>query len=52
MNEKNTEMTFELSDLSYAELIDTYVEINDFIDYLSKLEHEINLSINEGEKKS
>ena len=36
MEEKSTKMTFELSDLSYEELLTTYKEINDFIEYLEK----------------
>lgn len=37
MEEKSTKLTFELTDLSYKELTDTYKEITDFINYLDKL---------------
>lgn len=37
MEEKNTKLTFELTDLSYKELTDTYKEIIDFTNYLDKL---------------
>lgn len=32
----NTKVTFELKDLPYDKLIDTYKEINDFIKYLDE----------------
>jgi len=51
MNEKDTKITFELTDLSYVELIDTYLEITDFIEYLNKLEQDVATSINKGEEK-
>ena len=41
MEEKNTELTFELSDLSYADLLTTYKEISNFIEYLEKLKKDI-----------
>ena len=44
MEEKNTKITFELSDLSYADLLTTYKEIDDFIDYLNKLKKDIEIS--------
>jgi len=49
MEEKNTKITFELSDLSYKELLTAYKEINDFIEYLNKLKKDI--EIDEGDKK-
>ena len=45
MEEKSTKMTFELSDLSYTELLTTYKEISDFIDYLDKLKKDMELEI-------
>lgn len=45
MEEKNTKMTFELSDLSYTELLTAYKEISDFIDYLEKLKKDMELEI-------
>lgn len=48
MEEKNTELTFELSDLSYSDLLATYKEISDFIQYLDKLKKDIELD--EGDK--
>ena len=50
MEEKNTSLNFELSDLSYQELVATYKEINDFINYLEKLVVDIDLDNNEGGK--
>jgi len=49
MEEKNTKITFKLSDLSYKELLTAYKEINDFIEYLNKLKKDI--EIDEGDKK-
>lgn len=48
MEEKNTKLTFELSDLTYNELLITYKEVSDFIDYLDKLKKDMELD--EGEK--
>ena len=48
MEEKNTKLTFELSDLTYNELLITYKEVSDFIDYLEKLKKDMELD--EGEK--
>lgn len=48
MEEKNTKLTFELSDLTYNELLITYKEVGDFIDYLDKLKKDMELD--EGEK--
>ena len=45
MEEKNTKMTFELSDLSYVDLLTTYKEISDFIDYLEKLKKDMELEV-------
>ena len=45
MEEKSTKMTFELSDLSYTELLTTYKEISDFIDYLEKIKKDMELEI-------
>ena len=45
MEEKSTKMTFELSDLSYADLLKTYQEISDFIDYLDKLKKDMELEV-------
>ena len=45
MEEKSTKMTFELSDLSYKELLTTYKEISDFIDYLDKLKKDMELEL-------
>lgn len=45
MEEKSTKMTFELSDLSYTELLTTYKEISDFIDYLEKLKKDMELEL-------
>ena len=45
MEEKSTKMTFELSDLSYEDLLKTYKEISDFIDYLDKLKKDMELEI-------
>lgn len=45
MEEKNTKMTFELSDLSYADLLTTYKEISNFIEYLEKLKKDMELEI-------
>lgn len=50
MKEKKTELTFELSDLSYEELVEVYTSIHDFINYLTKLEEDINVELNEGGK--
>lgn len=47
MEEKSTQMTFELSDLSYEELLTTYKEINDFIIYLDKLKKDMELEVGE-----
>ena len=48
MEETNTKLTFELSDLTYNELLITYKEVSDFIDYLDKLKKDMELD--EGEK--
>ena len=48
MEESNTKLTFELSDLTYNELLITYKEVSDFIDYLEKLKKDMELD--EGEK--
>ena len=48
MEEKNTKLTFELSDLTYNELLITYKEVSDFIDYLDKLKKD--LELDEGDK--
>lgn len=40
MEENNEKVTFELSELSYEELVDSYEEILDFISYLEDLEIE------------
>ena len=48
MEEKNTKLTFELSDLTYNELLITYKEVTEFIEYLNKLKKDIELD--EGEK--
>ena len=48
MEENNTKLTFELSDLTYNELLITYKEVSDFIDYLDKLKKDMELD--EGEK--
>ena len=47
MEEKNTKITFELSDLSYTDLLTTYKEISDFIDYLEKLKKDMELESGE-----
>ena len=43
MEESNTKLTFELSDLTYNELLITYKEVSDFIDYLDKLKKDMEL---------
>ena len=48
MEENNSKLTFELSDLTYNELLITYKEVSDFIDYLDKLKKDMELD--EGEK--
>ena len=48
MEENNTKLTFELSDLTYNELLITYKEVSDFIDYLDRLKKDMELD--EGEK--
>ena len=40
MNENDDKVTFELSELSYEELVNSYEEILDFISYLEDLEVE------------
>ena len=40
MNENDDKVTFELSELSYEELVNSYEEILDFISYLEDLEAE------------
>lgn len=45
MEEKSTKMTFELSDLSYTDLLKTYQEISDFINYLDKLKKDMELEV-------
>ena len=50
MEEKSTKMTFELSDLSYTDLLTTYKEISDFIDYLEKLKKDMELEVGEASK--
>ena len=40
MEENNEKVTFELSELSYEELVDSYDEILNFISYLEDLEIE------------
>jgi hypothetical protein len=50
MEEKSTKMTFELNDLSYKDLLITYKEISNFIDYLDKLKKEMELEV--GDKTS
>lgn len=48
MEEKSAKVTFELSDLSYDDLLTSYKEIGDFIDYLEKLKKDMELD--EGDK--
>lgn len=48
----NNKVTFELTDLSYDELIETYKEVLDFIKYLDEVNIEDEEKIEEsGEKK-
>ena len=48
----NNKVTFELTDLSYDELIETYKEVLDFIKYLDEVNIEEEEKIEEnGEKK-
>jgi len=51
MEEKNTKLTFELTDLSYQELIETYKEIIDFTNYLDKLIVDIEIDEEGGKSK-
>ena len=47
MEENNSKLTFELSDLTYNELLITYKEVSDFIDYLDKLKKDMELEVGE-----
>lgn len=47
----NNKVTFELSDLTYDELIETYKEVLDFINYLDEVNIKEEISEENGEEK-
>jgi len=49
MNENNEKVTFELSDLSLEELVDSYEKILDFLKYLDDQLNEVSSSNKKGE---